>query len=74
MIDEPLSVRPDVVVLDVFGKHATQEGEFGGGEGRNLRHDRLSVMPGQDRSVRERTRGRGANSNEPNLIVFEVCQ
>lgn len=31
--DEPLAVGPDVVVLGVFGEHAGEEGEFGGGEG-----------------------------------------
>lgn len=43
--DQPLPVGPDVVVFGVFGEHAGEEGEFGGGERGEMGHERLAVMP-----------------------------
>lgn len=44
--DEPLAVGPDVVVFGVFGEHAGDEGELGGGEGGEMGHEGLTVVPG----------------------------
>ena len=43
--DKPLPVRPDVVVLDVFGENAGEKQEFTGWEARKLGHDDLAVVP-----------------------------
>jgi len=43
--DQPLPVGPDVVVFGVAAEHGAEEGEFGGGEGGDVGHDGLAVVP-----------------------------
>ena len=45
MLDKPLPVGPDVVVFGVLGEHAGKKGDFVSGEGGQLGHDYLSVVP-----------------------------
>lgn len=45
MSDQPLPVGPDVVVFGVAAEHGGEEGEFGGGEGGDVGHYCLAVVP-----------------------------
>lgn len=43
--DQPLAVGPDVVVFGVAAEHGGEEGELGGGEGGDVGHYCLAVVP-----------------------------
>lgn len=42
---EPLPIRPNMVILGVFGKRTSEEGDFGWGKGGDAGHDSLAVVP-----------------------------
>ena len=45
MPDQPLAIRPDVVILGIFGEHAGEERKLRVGHRVNMRHDSIAVMP-----------------------------
>ena len=45
MAYKPLPVGPDVIIFDVFCKHAGQEGDFVRWQSRNSSHYGLPVVP-----------------------------
>lgn len=54
--DEPLPVGPDVIVFGVAAEHGGEEGEFGGGQGGDVGHYCLAVVPSLFKFSRYRTR------------------
>lgn len=43
--DEPLPVRPDVVILEVFFEHGAEEGDFVLRQFVDMGHEGLAVVP-----------------------------